>query len=348
MREGRLSGRARPRAHDSRGLQHGSYTIKMDAFNLGHEHPVDQQPDVRAFARVCVLFFMSLAVIVYHFSLDLPDSTPAIEVRQTPAVKFNDMSVTSLKIYVHPALTLPRTSFQLAGMADKINVEPSRILGIEKQTTLRWERDAENALNLSPSNTLYGLTSIYTHMEKEGEMFTGILRMPLSVCRHSYYSWTCQNSEKHAAYDSSYCVVVLQSDSLQTILDTARDAAQTEQIELKEPYVKGTFCGNPMLQRIAAGPDSVYLLNSKKESQEPERDYLLCRFNIEHGELSQCIDVGTKKYSLGMALALMYSPMVDTVATVQYQDTDTLKLVTFDGQQLNTKAILKQLPSASG
>ncbi|CDR94874.1 hypothetical protein, conserved [Babesia bigemina] len=321
----------------------------MDTFHIGHEHQVDhQQRAGRALARICVLFFMSFAIIIYHFSIDLPDSAPPVEVHKTPGIKFNDAAFSTVKIYVHQALTLPRTTLQLAGMVDIINVEPSRILGIEKQTTLRWERDADNALNLAPSNTVYGLTSIYAHTEKDHDVFTAVMRMPLSVCNGLYYSWTCQKNERHELYDNSYCVVLMQSESLQTILDAARDATQTEKIRLEEPYVIGAFCGNPMLQRITAGRRSVYLLNRKKESQDPDRDYLLCRFSKAHRELSQCTDVGMKKYAFGMPLALMYSSAVDTAVTVQYQDNDTLKLITFDGQHLNPKAILKAMPSSSG
>lgn len=154
------------------------------------------------------------------------------QVKKRPSFKFNKTTDASVKIYAHQALTLPRTNFHLANLEDHINIEPSRIIGIEKETTLLWERDADNALNLKPSTNLYGLTALYAHSLGERDVFTGLLRMPRSVCSDRAYSWTCQDNQKHDAFDHSYCVVVLQSDTLQQLLDSAHKATETQQIAL--------------------------------------------------------------------------------------------------------------------
>ncbi|GIX65355.1 uncharacterized protein BcabD6B2_47900 [Babesia caballi] len=261
-----------------------------------------------------------------------------------------DTSKLAVKVYVHPALTLPRTNFQMPELVAQANVEPSRIVGIEQGTTLDWANDAGNAVNFTPSANTHGLTAIFTHAEGDTLVYTGILRMPRELCNGKSYSWTCQGDPRHSAYDGSHCVVVLQAARLEELLERATKAVETKDIALKDPMVRGAFCGNPLLQRIAAGRNSVFMMNGKAapEAGEDAREGFLCKFSVDSGDLSQCIDFKLRHLQCGMPLALLYNSSADAVATVQYLEESAIHVVAYDGQTLDPKMVFKTLESPSG
>ncbi|GFE54391.1 serine threonine kinase, putative [Babesia ovis] len=335
--------------------------------NIGGIFPVDTQEDgtntrAQNYLHFCVLFLTLTSIVLYTSSSDFKDDLTPQKRHRMPGFKLTELSVPSVKVYVHQALTLPRTSFQLPNFEDTINVEASRIVGIETETTLSWTRNAENALNALPSVNKYGLTGIYvssigdTTANRSGQaiadvgdyLFTGLLRLPIEVCSGQGYSWTCQPGAQEETYDNTYCVVVLQSKSLESLLSVAKEASSTQKVRLSDPTVKGAFCGNPLLQRIAAGGNAVYILNRRVGAEKPDDNYMLCKFNTETRELSQCFDIVTRNADATMPLCLVYVKHADTVVSLQYNGDYVLYAAAFDGQELDFKVLFRPLPSSSG
>ncbi|ORM41525.1 uncharacterized protein BXIN_2443 [Babesia sp. Xinjiang] len=317
-------------------------------FAGGEPHVRDSHSRSPRLVHLCILLLTVTSLALYTSTSDFSEDSSLLLRPRAPPFRLTELSLPSIKVYLHPALTLPRTNFQLPDLAKNINIEASRILGIEKNTTLNWSSDTESALNLAPSLNIYGLTGIYVHVDNNTQVFTALLRMPIETCRGQMLSWTCQRDDKHAVYDNTHCVVVLQAGGLQSLLIAARDAHKTQSIALTDTQVKGAFCGNPLLQRIAAGDKAVYLLNHKLDTDDAENDYLLCKYSIENREMSQCFDIEARNETFNMPLALIYIRHTDTVLVVHYKTEEYLNAIAFDGQALDFKVIFRPLTSNSG
>eukprot|EP00371_Babesia_bovis_P000934 XP_001609581.1 hypothetical protein [Babesia bovis T2Bo] len=135
----------------------------------------------------------------------------------------------TIKIKLHKSLTLPRTVYQLPNLEKTINIEASRIIDIEKNSTLTWTRNSPTAINLYPSVNPYGLAGLYMNSNNEEYGYTALLRLPYEICKEQTYSWTCQKQDE---YDNTYCIVVMQSKWLEPLLKVAQNAAETQTIDI--------------------------------------------------------------------------------------------------------------------
>lgn len=323
-------------------------------------HSQEMRARMMGYIHICMVIVTLTSIILYTSTEAIPDLNSETNLEPQRAgfdimyppkamqIAQIDPAMPNTKVYLHNALTLARTNFNLANLAKTVNIEPSRILGVANDSTLRWTSHSEKALNFAPHNKLYGLTGLYVTSFNGNEKVTAMLRMPREVCQAQTTSWTCQSKEENKHFDNTHCVVIIAASTVNDVLDVAKVAAETQKINLNEPVIKGAFCGNPLLQRIAAGYNSVFFLNRKQESEGTDRDYMLCKYNTETMELSQCTDIGTKYARYNKPMALIYDAFVDAVFTLQYDRDRVPSMLAFDGQVLNPKTMINSFPSPSG
>nr|BAN65911.1 hypothetical protein [Babesia bovis] len=288
---------------------------------------------------------LTVMTIVLLYGSNISNRDIAYTKRRPTGLKLTELSMPTIKIKLHKSLTLPRTVYQLPNLEKTINIEASRIIDIEKNSTLTWTRNSPTAINLYPSVNPYGLAGLYMNSNNEEYGYTALLRLPYEICKEQTYSWTCQKQDE---YDNTYCIVVMQSKWLEPLLKVAQNAAETQTIDITGRMVKGTFCGNPMLQRIAAGNNAVYLLNHKNDPKNVKSDHLLCKYNTDAKELSLCYNIRIRNMEATMPQALIYVRKNDTLVCPKYIADERLHISTFDGKELNDKVMYKPLPISSG
>lgn len=315
---------------------------------------------VQAGVHMCVILMTMMSIGLYASTVVLRDPNEAagnaeqddgyitlMPQRIAPFKNLDAMDQTT-RLYVHKSLTLPRTNFNIANLTSTVNVEPSRIVGIEYSTTLVWTSDADRAMNFQPTPDVYGLAGLYVSSQGGSVKYTALVRMNRSICQGRETSWTCQRNDNHASFDNDYCVIIMESHSLQGLLAAVKTAVSNGVVDMDENIVRGAYCGNPLLQRVAAGGNNVFMLNHKHNTENPSKDYYLCKYNTATDEVSQCIDLANKAVGYKRPLALLYDNVTDSVVSVQYSTQDKLNILVFEGQALNLKALFRPLPSPSG